>query len=108
MKRLLNIVQDIDGQVHIPSDNTEDSINYAYYISKATNNYSNGTLLRDNNNKLYIVVDDTDENNLYLASYSDDYGTLKFYQNEYNRLESKTKNLQTVNIESVSFRDVEE
>ena len=108
MKRLLNIVQEITGEVQIPSKNITDDINYAYYVSKATNDYDVGTLLRDNKNKLYIVVDNSDVNNLYLASYSDDYGTLKFYQNEYNRLESKTKNLQTVDIESISFRDVEE
>ena len=60
MKRLLNIVQLINGTVHVPSYNTANEINYAYYISKELNNYEVGTLLRDSDNKLYIVTDNRD------------------------------------------------
>ena len=98
MERILNKVYRIDTiietSLHIELDSYDQS-DYLYKLKinpESENNYINckvkNMLLTDNNNKLFIVYDYDDEY-IYLNSFSDDYGTLKFLQNENDRLVAK-------------------
>ncbi len=117
MERLLNKVaqlneNDLNGtanKVLSPLDTSVPTGVYNYiirYEANGVNDYPVNSLVTDLSHKLFIVGK-KDETYLYLNSYSDDFGSLKFLQNEYNRINSKINALPTVDV-TVSAKDVTE
>lgn len=117
MERLLNKVAQLnendlngaDNKVLSPLDASVPVGVYNYiirYEANGVNDYPVNSIVTDLSHKLF-VVGKKDENYLYLNSYSDDFGSLKFLQNEYNRINSKINTLPEVEV-IVSSKDVTE